>query len=100
MEAPICVDIIDDERTGWVQECPGSIQLEAYVAFTVQAVVDEKINLAESREQFGKTAPARTFYVRPTIGVTVPDCRTDLRSPSSFYWGKIYAPEIACTVSV
>jgi len=45
-EAIISIDVINDQCAVWSQGCPRSIQLEAHVALTVEAVVNEKINLA------------------------------------------------------
>jgi hypothetical protein len=63
LEAPITIDVIDNERTVWLQDWPNSIQLEAHIPFTVRAIVNEKINVAELRKQLRKTQPTRTLDV-------------------------------------
>jgi len=98
-EAPISIDVINDDCAAWFQGCPGSIQFETNVAFTVQAVVNEKINLAELREQPGKPSPARTLNVCPSIWVAVADCHTDLLPPIPFYGRKVNTPEMTASIS-
>ena len=51
MEAPVCIDVVHDERAPRPQFHPSPIQLEADIALAVQAVVDEQINLFKFREQ-------------------------------------------------
>ena len=62
-EAPVSIDVINNECAAWPYDCPGSIQLEAYVAFTVHAVVNEKIDLTKLGKQLGKAKPARALDV-------------------------------------
>jgi hypothetical protein len=57
-EPPIGVDIVNDKGTARLQDHPGSIQLETYVAFTVKAVMNEEIDLPKSQKQRGKAPPA------------------------------------------
>jgi hypothetical protein len=57
-KSPIGVDIIDDGSASGSEGSPSPIQLKAHIAFTVQAVVDEKIDLAQACQQFGKASPA------------------------------------------
>ena len=57
-EATISINIINDDCTLYSYGSPCSIQFEAYVAFTVQAVVDKEINFAEARKQLGKASSA------------------------------------------
>ena len=45
-KAAIRIDVINDNRTVGSQSRPGSIQLETYVAFSMQAVVNEEIDVA------------------------------------------------------
>src|SRR6266849_2818877 len=97
-EAPIRIDIINDDCAARFQRRPRSIQLKTYVAFTVQAVVNEKINLAKLRKQAGKPSPARTLNVCPSICITVADCHTDLLSPIPFYGWKVNTPEMTASV--
>jgi hypothetical protein len=63
LEAPIHVDVIHHECAPWFYGGPSCIQLEAHVPFTVQAVVNEEINLAKLREQLRKAASAGTLDV-------------------------------------
>jgi len=58
MEAPVHIDIIDDDRATGPQTSPRSVHLKANVSFAVQTVMNEKINLAESRKQARQTSPA------------------------------------------
>jgi hypothetical protein len=62
-EAPVGIDVIHDECSVWSRGRPRPIQFKAYVAFTVKAVVNEKINLAQVGKQMGKATPAGTFDV-------------------------------------
>jgi hypothetical protein len=61
LEAPTSIDIINNECAVYCYDCPCLIQFETYIAFAVQAVVDEEINLAEVRKQLRKASSARTF---------------------------------------
>jgi hypothetical protein len=49
-EAPIGIDVIDHDRTALPQDCPSEINFEANVVFAMQAIVNEKINLAKFRK--------------------------------------------------
>jgi hypothetical protein len=61
----------------------------------VQAIVNEKIDLAEAGEQPGKASPAGTLDVRPSIRKAVADCRTDLLPPGPLKRRKVNTPETA-----
>jgi hypothetical protein len=49
-EAPIGIDVIDHDRTTRPQGCPSEINFEANVVLAMQAIVNEKINLAQFRK--------------------------------------------------
>ena len=66
-EAPTGIDVIHDDYTVRSKNLPGHVQFETNIAFAVQTVVNEEINLAKSRDQLGKVAPARTLDVCPSI---------------------------------
>jgi hypothetical protein len=53
LEAAVCVDVVDDNRATGAQNSPRPIHLKANVVFTVQAIMNEKIDLSELREQAG-----------------------------------------------
>ena len=57
-EASVHIDIIDNDRAAGPQSSPRSIHLKANIAFTVQAVMNEKIDLAELRKYTGQASPA------------------------------------------
>src|SRR5271170_1613422 len=100
LKAPIGIDIIHDDRAVRRHDCPCSIQLETYVAFTVQAVVNEKINLAEAGEQLGKASPARTRDVCPSVRITIANGRADLLTPKPVYRRKVDTPQVTVSVSL
>jgi hypothetical protein len=58
LKTPIGIDIIYNHCTAWSQDCPGSIKLETYVTCTMQAVMDEEIDLSESSQQHRKASSA------------------------------------------
>ena len=89
---PRFASMSSDQGAARSQGNPGKIQFETDVAFTVQTVVYEEINLTKLREQPGKTKPAGTLDVRPAARVTPPDRHTDLPAPMSFYGRQVYAP--------
>src|SRR5579864_8669270 len=99
LKAPIRIDIINDDCAARFQRRPRSIQLKAYVAFTVHAVVNEEINLAELREHPGKASPARTLNVCPSVCVAAADCHTDLLSQIPFDGWKVDTPKMTASVS-
>jgi len=98
-EPPIGIDVIDNEHAACSEGRPSSIQLEAYVAFSVEAVVNEKIDLAKSTKQFPKASPTRTPHVCPLIWVPVANCRADLLAPISLQRRKVNTPEVTLSVS-
>jgi hypothetical protein len=63
LETPIDIDIVNHQGAICSHGCPCSIQLESYVAFAVQAVVNEEINLAQSGQQPREPSPARTLDI-------------------------------------
>jgi hypothetical protein len=52
-EAPVRIDVINHQGAAWFEGCPSAIQLEAYIAFTMHAIVNEKIDPAKLRKQLG-----------------------------------------------
>ena len=54
-ETPITINVIDDKRSTCRQHRPNSIQFVSHISFTVQTVMDKKMNGAEVRKQLGKT---------------------------------------------
>ena len=58
MEAPIHVDIIDNDRAAGPQATHATIHLKANVTLTVQTVMNEKIDLAELRKYARQASPA------------------------------------------
>jgi hypothetical protein len=50
LEAPVRIDVIDDNRAAGPQSSPRPIHLEANVVFTVQAIMNEKVEIAELRK--------------------------------------------------
>src|ERR1700745_3551997 len=94
MESPICIDIVHDECTTRLKLCPGSIQFEAYIAFTVHAVVDKKFDLSKLRKQLGQVQPAQAVDVSPPVCKLVRNCQTHLLLPSLLNWREIDTPEM------
>src|ERR1700753_223142 len=64
----------------------------------MQAVVNEKINLAQAGKQIGKAPPAGTFDVGPSTCMPVAHCCRDLLAPMALHRWKVDTPEM--TVSV
>jgi len=98
-EPPISIDVIDNEHAACSEGRPSSIQLEPNIALSVEAVVNEKIDLAKSTKQFPKAPPTRTPYVCPLIGVPVANRRAHLLAPISLQRRKVNTPEVTFAVS-
>lgn len=81
LETPIDIHIIHQDGSVVSQGRPCPIQFESYVAFGVQAVVNEEINLPQSRKQPGKPSPARTLDVGPPVCVAIAHCGAHMRLP-------------------
>lgn len=47
MEAPVHIDVVDDNRAAGSQNAPSPLQLKARVVRRVQTVVDEEVDLSE-----------------------------------------------------
>jgi hypothetical protein len=99
VEAPVGINIIDDDSSARPQRFPRKVQLEAHVSLTVQTVVNKNINVVELRKQLWKTQSAGTSNVRPSIGVAVSNRNPDLLFPGAFNGRKINAPEMTVSVS-
>ena len=65
-ETRIGVNIIDDNRSTRPQCDPSPIHLKANVLFTMQAIMNEKVDLAKFRKEPGKAEAAASFDIRPT----------------------------------
>jgi hypothetical protein len=59
MEAAIYVDVVNDDCSAGAQAFPSTVNFEANIALTVQAVVNEKINLPELGQYAREASPAR-----------------------------------------
>jgi hypothetical protein len=58
MEAPVHVDVIDNDRASGPQGGPRPIHLKPNITFTVQTVMNEKIDVAQLRKYPGQASPA------------------------------------------
>lgn len=52
-EAPVHIDIIDNDRAARSQSSPCTIYLKANITFTVQAIMNKEIDLAELSKYAG-----------------------------------------------
>jgi hypothetical protein len=100
LEAAIGIDVIYNDCALRCHGRPSSIQFETYVAFTVQAVVNEKIDLSKLGKQLGKAPPARSRYVGPPIRIPIANGRADLLPPKPIHWRKVDAPQMTVSVSI
>src|SRR5689334_19456014 len=92
-EGFVGIDIVDDHRAAGPKDGPYAAELEAHIALTMQAVMDEEIDLAELREQSRKLSPARAGDVGPAIRQAAVDRDADLRPQGRLERRKIDAPE-------
>src|SRR5262249_21161951 len=99
-EAPAGVDVIDDDRPARAQGGPGPIHLEADVAFAVQAVVDEEVDLAEPREDAREAPPTRSADVGPASGASAIDRDADLVAPDVLERRMVDAPQMPGPVAL
>ena len=98
LEAAVRVDVVNDKRATGSHRFPGAIQLETKVAFAVETIVNEEVNLSELSEQTGKAAAAGPANERPSIRAALADGDSDLLSPLSVERRQINAPEVTCSV--
>jgi hypothetical protein len=99
-EASIHINVIDNDRAAGSQSSPRQIHLKANVAFIVQAVMNEKIDLAELRKHARQAAPARTTDVGPSMLKSVINRNANLFVPRTIAWWAINTPEMATPISL
>ena len=58
MEAPVHVYVVHNDCTAGPQCAPRHIHLKANITFTVQTVMNKKVNLAQLRKYAWQTSPA------------------------------------------
>src|SRR5579871_5968421 len=97
-KAPIGVHVVNDDGALRRQAWPGSIQLEPNVTLTMQAIVNEQVDLTQVGKQFRETAPARALDVCPSIRVAFAHSGSDLLAPRPLQGRKINAPKMAAPI--
>ena len=92
-ESGIGVDIIDDDRAARLQRGPRPIQLKTYIPLTMKAVVDEKIDGTELRQQWSEALATRSPNEGPPLAYGIHDRDANLILPRWLERRKIDAPE-------
>jgi hypothetical protein len=99
VEAPVRIDIIDNDGAAWPQGCPCPIHFKANIAFAVQTIVNEKIDLVELAKYARQAPPARAKDVRPSVLEMAINGNANLSFQLTFHNGRpINTPEMAITI--
>jgi len=98
-KSPIGVNVIDYDRSTGAQNCKSPIEFEAYILFTVQAVMDKEVNLPKVRKYTGKAALACSPYIRPAWPESIGDRYANFGLPNRFLWRKVDTPQMSNSVS-
>ena len=98
-ETPIGVNIIDNNRSPRSQSRPSQIYLKTNIVFTMQAVMNEKIDLTKLGKYIGKATSARPSNIRPASRVSAANRQTDLAVPHMLQRRMVNAPQMARAVS-
>jgi hypothetical protein len=72
VEAPVHTNIIDNNLPAGPQRSPRPIHFKANIAFTPQAVMNEKIHPAESRKCLGQASNYRAAVLSPEAAIKCP----------------------------
>jgi hypothetical protein len=99
-EPEAAVNVVYHRNPAWRQGPPYCVELEARIARSVQAVMNEEVDLLESADQFWQPPPARPLHVRPAGTQGLRDGYADLVMQRRIYGREIDAPQMTVFIAV
>src|SRR5450432_2637748 len=100
MKSVVGVDIVYYDGPAGTQHPPRPIELETHVAFTVQTIVNEQVDLPKLCKEGWQPPPAGPFDVRPSLPMAFLDRHSHLRAKHRIQRRNIDARKMAVAVAL
>lgn len=97
-ETPVGIDVIDDDRSARSQRCPSAVHFKANVMFTMQTIMNEKVDLAKLGKQARKAPFARSPDIGPARLISAANRRANLSMPHMLQRRMVNAPQMTNSI--